>query len=67
MERWSAHSGTHDKLALLPCKYLATLATTVPCERLFSGAGDTVNKKQPTLFLDNVSKLVCLISRLKVE
>lgn len=42
-------SGAHDKLALFPCKYLATPATTVPCEWLFSVAGNIVNKRSALL------------------
>ncbi|KAL0178787.1 hypothetical protein M9458_027681, partial [Cirrhinus mrigala] len=42
---WASHSGAHEKLASLAHEYLATPATTVPCERLFSVAGHIVNKK----------------------
>ncbi|XP_060758390.1 E3 SUMO-protein ligase ZBED1-like [Neoarius graeffei] len=42
MQWWAAHSGAHDKLALLARKYLATPASMVPCERLFSVAGHIV-------------------------
>lgn len=61
LEQWSSHTGAYDKLALLPCKYLATPATAVPCERLFSGASDIVNKKRPAVLLDNVWKESLLI------
>ncbi|XP_051810923.1 zinc finger BED domain-containing protein 4-like [Acanthochromis polyacanthus] len=67
LEWWSAHWRAHEKLALLACKYLTTLATTVPCERLFSVAGNIVNKKRSSLLSDNVNKLVCLNSWLKKE
>ncbi|XP_023805591.1 zinc finger BED domain-containing protein 4-like [Oryzias latipes] len=43
---WASHSGAHEKLATLAHKYLATPATTVPCERLFSVAGHIVIKKK---------------------
>ncbi|XP_065099150.1 E3 SUMO-protein ligase ZBED1-like [Paramisgurnus dabryanus] len=62
---WASHSGAHEKLASLAHKYLATPATTVPCERLFSVAGHIVNKKRSALLSENVKKLVCLSNWLK--
>ncbi|XDV38559.1 hypothetical protein PO909_007933 [Leuciscus waleckii] len=62
---WASHSGAHEKLASLAHKYLATPATTVPCERLFSVAGHIVNKKRSALLSENVNKLVCLSNWLK--
>jgi len=59
-EWWKSHAG-----ATLARKYLTTPATTVPCERLFSASGNTVNKKRASLSADNVSKLVCLSNWLK--
>ncbi|KAK0140307.1 Zinc finger BED domain-containing protein 1 [Merluccius polli] len=55
MQWWAAHSGAHDKLALLARKYLGTPASTVPCERLFSVAGHIVQKKRSALNSDHVS------------
>ncbi|KAI7807507.1 putative zinc finger BED domain-containing protein 1-like [Triplophysa rosa] len=65
LEWWSAHAGAHVKLSSLACKYLATPATTVPCERLFSLAGTVVQNKRASLNLENVNKLVCLSNWLK--
>ena len=67
LQWWSAHSGAHDKLALLARKYLATPASTVPCERLFSVAGHIVQKKRSALLSENVNQLVCLSNWLKEE
>lgn len=67
MQWWAAHSGAHDKLALLARKYLATPASTVPCERLFSVAGHIVQKKRSALHSENVNRLVCLSNWLKDE
>ncbi|KAI7790272.1 putative zinc finger BED domain-containing protein 1-like [Triplophysa rosa] len=67
MQWWAAHSGAHDKLALLAHKYLATRASTVPCERLFLVAGHIVQKKQSALHSENVNQLVCLSNWLKDE
>ena len=47
-------------------RYLGTpahqLLTTVPCERLFSLAGNIVTQKRASLLPDNVEKLVCMAS-----
>ncbi|XP_035993655.1 zinc finger BED domain-containing protein 1-like [Fundulus heteroclitus] len=67
MQWWAAHSGAHDKLARLARKYLATPASTVPCERLFSVAGHIVQKKRSALHSENVNQLVCLSNWLKDE
>lgn len=57
---WSKHAGSHPKLACLAHKYLATPATSVSCERLFSLPGHIVQKKQAALSSSNVTRLVCL-------
>ncbi|XP_061926476.1 zinc finger BED domain-containing protein 4-like [Entelurus aequoreus] len=65
LQWWSSHAGAHDKLAPLARKYLATPASSVPCERLFSLAGHIVQKKRSALLSENVDKLVCLSNWLK--
>ncbi|XP_078111814.1 E3 SUMO-protein ligase ZBED1-like [Sander vitreus] len=62
---WSAHAGAYPNLALLAQKYLATPATTVPCERLFSLSGHIVQNKRASLSSENVTNLVCLSDWLK--
>ncbi|XP_071754854.1 E3 SUMO-protein ligase ZBED1-like, partial [Centroberyx gerrardi] len=62
---WSEHAGAYKSLAPLAQKYLATPATTVPCERLFSLSGHIVQKKRAALSSDNVNRLVCLSNWLK--
>ncbi len=57
---WSNHEGAHSMMARLARKYLATPATSVPCERLFSLSGHVVNKKRASLASENVNRLVCL-------
>lgn len=65
LEWWSVNAEAQVKLSSLARKYLATPATTVPCERLFSPAGNIVQKKRASLNSENVNKLVCLSNWLK--
>ncbi|XP_072237421.1 E3 SUMO-protein ligase ZBED1-like [Leuresthes tenuis] len=65
LQWWYAHSGAYEKLSVVARKYLASPATSVPCERLFSLAGHIVQKKRAALLPENVTKLVCLSDRLK--
>ncbi|KAL2078815.1 hypothetical protein ACEWY4_026500 [Coilia grayii] len=62
---WSEHTAAYPSLAPLAKKYLATPATTVPCERLFSLSGHIVQKKRAALSADNVTRLVCVSNWLK--
>lgn len=59
-EWWSTHEASHSEMAHLERKYLATPATSVPSERLFSPSGHVVQKKQASLLSENVNRLVCL-------
>ncbi|CAL9703477.1 unnamed protein product [Knipowitschia caucasica] len=65
LEWWCKHACIYNKLACLAKKYLATPATSVPCERLFSLSGHVVQKKRAALSSRNVNKLVCLSSWLR--
>lgn len=62
LEWWKIHAGSHPVIASL-----ATPATTVPCERLFSVSGNIVSKKRASLTPTNVDKLVCLNNWLHLE
>uniref|UniRef100_A0AAR2JYW7 BED-type domain-containing protein n=1 Tax=Pygocentrus nattereri TaxID=42514 RepID=A0AAR2JYW7_PYGNA len=61
LQWWSAHAGAHPQLPTLARKYLASPATSVPCERGFSLAGNIIQKKRAALSSENVNRLVCLI------
>lgn len=65
LQWWSTHAGAHPQLSVLARKYLASPATSVPCERLFSLAGNIVEKKRAALSSENVNILVCLSNWLK--
>ena len=65
LQWWSTHEGAHPHLSALARKYLGSPATSVPCERLFSLAGNIVQKKRAALSSENVNRLVCLTNCLK--
>ncbi len=65
LQWWSTLAGAHPQLSVLASKYLASPATSVPCERLFSLAGNIVEKKRAALSSENVNILVCLSNWLK--
>ena len=58
---WSLHAGAFPEISELAINYLATPATSVPCERLFSKAGQVVNKQRASFAPQNVNKRVCLM------
>jgi hAT family C-terminal dimerisation region len=60
LQWWKENAGVHKVLAPIARRYLASPATTVPCERLFSLSGNILSKKRASLATDNVDKLVCL-------
>lgn len=66
-EWWSTHKASHSDMARLARKYLATPATSVPCERLFSLSGHVVQKRRASLLSENVNRLVCLSNWLKED
>ncbi|KAL6483231.1 hypothetical protein MHYP_G00081030 [Metynnis hypsauchen] len=67
LQWWSCHAGAHPQLSALAQKYLSSPATSVPCERLFSLAGNIVQKKRAALTSENVERLVCLSNWLKKQ
>lgn len=65
LQWWSSRAEAHPQLSVLARKCLTSPATSVPCERLFSLAGNIVTKKRAALTSDNVYRLVCLSNWLK--
>ena len=62
---WKLNKSNYPKLATLARRVLCSPATSVPSERVFSIAGDTVSKLRAALDSDTVDKLIFLNKRLK--
>ena len=65
LQWWMANENSHKLLSKIAKKYLASPATSVPCERLFSLSGYIANKQRSSLHPNNINKLVCLSNWLK--
>ncbi|KAK7158565.1 hypothetical protein R3I94_005021 [Phoxinus phoxinus] len=57
---WQEHHQTYPGLSKLAVKYLGTVATSVPAERVFSKAGEVVSKKRNRLKGKTVNMLLFL-------
>jgi len=55
---WKDHQNTYPALATIARKLLARPSTSVPCERLFSEAGNIVNDLRSSLDADSVAMLL---------
>ncbi len=60
LEWWKCRSGIYPMLSNLMQHYLCIPGTSVPSERVFSAAGNIVNKKRCSLHSTNVDMLVFL-------
>ncbi|KAL3969666.1 collagen type XXVI alpha (EMI domain-containing protein 2) [Sarotherodon galilaeus] len=67
LQWWLKREGAHARLAPIAHKYLSTLATTVPCERLFSHSGHMIQNKRASLSSDNVNRIVCFSNWLSAK
>ena len=65
LEWWSVNRRKYPMLAKLARRYLAIQATSVPSERLFSAAGNTITKKRNALCSDTADKLLFLNKNMK--
>ena len=61
---WEINSGRFPNIAKMAKKYLGVPGTSVRSERVFSSAGNIVNKKRSALSSENVDKLVFLSNNL---
>lgn len=57
---WEKHAGIYPEHAQLARKYLAIPATSAPCERLFSTAGRTIEKRRAKLNPETAKSIVFL-------
>lgn len=62
LTEWENTKSVYPKLFKLAMKYLLIPATSVPSERLFSKAGDTISKTRNRLTGSRLSKLLFLQS-----
>lgn len=61
---WKSHHVEFPKLAKLARRFLCIIASSVPCERVFSKSGLCVSKRRTLLSDENVSNLVFIASNL---
>lgn len=62
---WKENSNLYPEVSVLAKKYLSIVATSVPCERLFSEAGNITSKTRNRLSSDRVNNLLFLNSYYK--
>lgn len=60
LEYWAGHKFLYPNLYKLAVVFLATPASSVPCERIFSKAGEILSKKRNRLKPSTVGKLLFL-------
>ncbi|XP_023696650.1 E3 SUMO-protein ligase ZBED1-like [Paramormyrops kingsleyae] len=60
LQWWAKHSGAYEDLSHLAQKYLASPASAVPSETLFSLSGQTLQEKRAVLDSESVDRFVCL-------
>ncbi len=58
LQWWQDRKGSYSNLATVALRYLHIPATSVPSERVFSSAGEVINKKRATLSPDNAEVLI---------
>lgn len=59
---WKANEGEYPTLAIIARDWLAVPASSVPCEQLFSQAGNTITKNRNRLSPETAQILLCLKS-----
>ncbi|KAL7382534.1 hypothetical protein ABVT39_023919, partial [Epinephelus coioides] len=64
---WKKNENAFQLLGKVAKRYTGTVATSVPAERLFSKAGETINQRCNRLKAENVNMLLFLNTNLKLE
>lgn len=57
---WKDRQKIYPWLSILARKYLSIVATSVPCERIFSKAGQVITERRNRLKSTNVEKILFL-------
>ncbi|CAF4838020.1 unnamed protein product [Pieris macdunnoughi] len=65
LEWWKANKNSYPHLAILARNRLNSLATSVPCERLFSAAGNILSDRRTRLGVRKIKQLLFLQQNLK--
>lgn len=60
LQYWKSHQNLYPNLYFLAQKFLCTPASSVPCERVFSKAGEVVSKKRNRLSPKTVEEILFL-------
>ncbi|XP_040924228.2 E3 SUMO-protein ligase ZBED1-like isoform X1 [Betta splendens] len=60
LKYWDNHKSLYPNLFNLALQFLCTPASSVPCERVFSAAGEIVSKKRNRLNFKTLEKLIFL-------
>ncbi|KAL0902470.1 hypothetical protein ABMA27_000328 [Loxostege sticticalis] len=63
---WKEHKAIYSTLYILACKTLNDMASSVPCERLFSAAGNIMTERRTRLYVRKLQQLVFLQQNLKL-
>ena len=62
---WSQHGHIFPRISVLAKKYLAVPASSVPAERVFSLAGNLVNKKRARMSPDTIDTMIFMNRNMK--
>ena len=65
LEWWKNREERYPRLAKLARRFLAVIATSVPCERIFSQSGWLLNKRRTLLSDERISDLVFIAFNLR--
>ena len=65
LDWWKTNKKRFPVLGILAKKYLGVMSTSVPCERLFSDAGNIITAKRNRLSPSNAEMLIVLYSNMQ--